>query len=119
MLSYLDYMGKKKKTGKKNLRIFFMSVVCAGLPFFADAQERFTSAPRLAQVVARFMHLLLNIVGIAGIIAFVISGLIYLTSAGSPDQAEKAKRALFYAIAGLIVGIGSFIIVATVNMLLS
>lgn len=112
-------MGKKIRAEKKNLWGFFVATACFSLPFFVSAQERFTSAPRLAQVVARFMHLLLNIIGIVGIVAFVISGLIYLTSAGSPDQAEQAKRALFYAITGLIVGIGAFIIVATVNMLLS
>ena len=64
------------------------------------------------------MMLLLTVIGSVGVIAFVVSGIIYLTSAGSEDQAEQGRRSLFYAIMGLAVGLSAFIIIKTIDTLL-
>lgn len=64
------------------------------------------------------MYWLLGFVGVLGVVAFVISGIMYLTSAGDDEQISKAKKALVYAIAGVIVSlIGVIVINAVDNML--
>jgi len=42
-----------------------------------------------------------------GTIMIVIAGILYLTSAGSPEKINKAKTALTYAVIGLAIGIAA------------
>jgi len=49
------------------------------------------------------------------IIAFVISGIQYLTSAGSEDQLDTAKRNAKYALVGVIVGLSGFVIIQAIS----
>ncbi|QQS61719.1 MAG: hypothetical protein IPN70_02200 [Candidatus Moraniibacteriota bacterium] len=66
-------------------------------------------------VIQRLMQWLLYILGMIAIIAFVISGLIYLTSGGSDDRASTAKNAMVYAIIGVVVALLGLIILTAVN----
>lgn len=59
-----------------------------------------------------FTKLLLNIIsGVGMVIAslgtimIVVAGILYLSSAGSPERMTTAKKALFYAIIGIALGI--------------
>lgn len=66
----------------------------------------------------QILHDVLQVVfGIAGGIALLIiarAALNYTTSQGEPQEIEKAKNAILYAIAGLIISIISFSIVSFV-----
>lgn len=53
-----------------------------------------------------------------GTMMIVVSGIMYLLSAGSPERINKAKTALIYAVAGLAIGIGASTIVAIVKEIL-
>ena len=78
----------------------------------------FSSAPSLADVFKKIMNLLLTIFGSLGVIALVVSGIFYLTSAGDKERATQAKKYLIYAIIGLGIGIGSSIIISTLVALI-
>ena len=54
-------------------------------------------------VLSTLMNGLLSLVGVLGIIGFVVSGILYLTAAGDEDQIDKAKKAMMYSIIGVIV----------------
>lgn len=58
---------------------------------------------------------LLSIFAILGIIAFVISGIMYLTAAGDSAAAGKAKTNMQWAILGIIVGLSGWIVMTAVN----
>ena len=45
------------------------------------------------------------LIGSLGTIMIIVAGILYLTSAGSPERMGTAKKALFYAIAGIVIGI--------------
>lgn len=62
-----------------------------------------------------FMKWLLSIFGFLAIIAFVISGIQYLTAAGSEDQAGTAKRNMQYSIVGVIVALSGLVILTAIN----
>ena len=64
------------------------------------------------------MNWLLIIVGILGVIGFVISGIIYLTAAGDEDQISKGKRSMIYSIVGVIVALIGVIIIQAVQGML-
>ena len=55
------------------------------------------------------------ILGSLGVLGFVISGIIYVTSAGNDERMETAKRAMIYSIIGIVVGTLGF---AAVNLIL-
>ena len=72
-----------------------------------------------------FGELLLKIAGGIGVlisslgtIMIIVAGILYLTSAGSPERMATAKKALFYAIAGIAIGISATAIVATIEWVL-
>ena len=48
-----------------------------------------------------------SLIAILGTIMIIISGILYLTSAGSPERISKAKTALIYAVAGIAIGLAA------------
>jgi len=56
---------------------------------------------------------------ILGIISFVISGILYLTAAGSVDQEKRAKKAMVMSIIGVIIGISGLVIIYAVSKMLN
>lgn len=65
-------------------------------------------------IISRLMNWLLGLVGVLAVIAFVISGILYLTAAGNEEQAEKAKEVMLYAIIGLVVALIGLVVVNAV-----
>ena len=76
------------------------------------------NAAGIPGVIANVLKWLLLIFGALAIIAFVISGIIYLTSAGDEDQIKKAKQAMIYAVLGVIIGLAGYVVIVTINKLL-
>jgi hypothetical protein len=72
----------------------------------------------VADVLLTFMNWILGILGFFGIIAFVISGIQYLVSAGDDDTISTAKRNMKYSIIGVMVALSGFIIIQAVDTLL-
>lgn len=70
-------------------------------------------------IIQNLLFWLLTIFAILGIIGFVISGIMYLTSAGDSSQAGKAKQAMMYSIYGILIGLSGFVIMKAVSSLLS
>ena len=69
----------------------------------------------LSIVLISIMDWLLSLVGVVAVIAFVISGLMYLTSVGDEEQAGRAKKYFIYSVTGVLVAISGLIILNTVR----
>ena len=107
---------------KRNVLYTSISLCLISAATFASA----VTIPNPLGAVNSFCALLTNIangIGIfiatLGTIMIVISGIMYLISAGSPERINKAKTALVYAIVGIVVGISASTIVAIVKQILS
>ena len=74
-----------------------------------DFCELFTS---IANVIAM-------LIGALGTIMIIVSAILYLTSAGSPEKIGTAKKALIYAIVGIAIGISAGTIVAIIRELIT
>ncbi|NLC31535.1 MAG: hypothetical protein GX765_05805 [Candidatus Moranbacteria bacterium] len=70
------------------------------------------------EIIRSIMNWLLALVGIIGVIGFVIAGIIYLTAAGDSSKAETAKNAMTYSIIGVIVALMGFVIIQAVDAML-
>ncbi|MFZ2188523.1 MAG: hypothetical protein WAV73_03115 [Candidatus Moraniibacteriota bacterium] len=69
-------------------------------------------------IVENILGWLLTIVGIVGVIGFVISGLMYLTSAGEEAKIKVAKSAMTASIMGVIVAICGVVVLKAVTAML-
>lgn len=72
----------------------------------------------LYNIIRGVMLWLLAILGFVAVIGFVISGIMYLVAAGDEDSQKKAKRAMFYSITGVIVGLVGLIVLYAVQKML-
>ena len=69
-------------------------------------------------IIKTGMNWLLGILGFLGIIGFVLSGILYLVSAGDDDGIKRAKSAMVYSIIGVVVALIGFVIIRAVDSLL-
>ena len=76
-------------------------------------------AGSITGILLNILLWILYIFGIIGIIGFVISGILYLTAAGDEDRMGSAKKALYYSIIGVIVGLVGVVILQAVNLALN
>lgn len=65
----------------------------------------------LNSTVETIAETLIFLVGAVSVVVLIIAGLMYVTSAGNPEQTKRAKDAIIYAVVGLVVAILAFAIV--------
>lgn len=62
-------------------------------------------------IISNIVYWLLGIFAFFGIIGFVVSGIMYLVSAGDDDMISKAKKYMMYSIVGVVVGLMGVVII--------
>ena len=70
-------------------------------------------------IISNILEWLLTIVGIAGVIGFIIAGLMYLTSTGEEAKIKVAKSAMTASIMGVIVAICGVVVIKAVDNILN
>jgi hypothetical protein len=70
-----------------------------------------TSLPTASamDIITGILNWLLIAMGIVSLIGFIVSGLLYFSSAGNDKRMEKAKSAMVACIIGVIVGLSGFV----------
>lgn len=74
---------------------------------------------KISEIVRGVVTWALGIFGFLGIIAFLISGILYLTAAGNAEQEKTAKNAMKMGIIGIVVGLLGFVIIKAVDTMLN
>ncbi len=94
--------------------VIFVCLFCTAGLVFADPGSSSVSIVAPAGVPTDFPTLLGNIaskageiVAVIGTIMIIVAGIFYLTSAGSPERIGVAKKALLYAIVGIVIGLAA------------
>ncbi len=77
------------------------------------------SSASVSDILLNLMGWLLGVLGVIGIIAFVISGLQYLTAAGDEHAIETAKTNMKYSIIGIMVALSGFVVIQAVDAVLN
>lgn len=75
-----------------------------------------TSTP--SSILMNIVNYALALIGILGILGFIIAGIMYLLSAGDEDVAKRAKGYMVNAIIGVIVALIGFVLIAAISTLL-
>lgn len=114
----------KKNMVTKHLLSFAIIATAVTVPFVAgaawdtgisNAGSAGTPSGTIYGIINTTLNWLLAILGFLGIIGFVISGILYLISAGDEDMAGRAKTAMINSIIGIIVALLGFVIIRAVN----
>lgn len=91
----------------------FLKEISAALGWGA-VDAAIAAAPTLTSVAVKVLNFLLSITGIVAIIMMVIGGFAYLTAAGDEGKAEVGKKIVTYAVIGVVVSLGSLVIVTQI-----
>lgn len=76
------------------------------------------SETSVAGIIVNLMKWMLYLFGFLAIIAFVISGIQYLSAAGNMNMIETAKRNMNYSIIGVIIALSGLVILIAIDSLL-
>lgn len=92
---------------KTIISLFFSLILCFVMVFPVLAQEEkvvlespinITSVPNL---VTRVLEVVLGLTGVIALVMFIYGGILWMTSAGRPEQVKKGKETLLWAAVGL------------------
>ena len=86
--------------------IYFINIAHAGV---------ISDAPTFEQIGMNILNFLLSVAGIIAIIALVLSGIMYFFSAGDERRMEVAKKSALYAILGIILIMGSMVLIKLIG----
>lgn len=83
---------------------------------FNPLEDDFTSP---GQIIVGFINIALLLAGILAVIFIIIGGFLMVTSAGNEGRIKQGKQTLIWAVAGLILTLLSFSIVAIVQSIIT
>lgn len=90
--------------------IFIQSVILTTLlnatPVFAQTAD----VSRIETFIQNITQILVTLAGVTATGFIVWGGLRYITSSGSPEQLEGAKKTILYSAIGLVIALGAFVL---------
>jgi hypothetical protein len=105
---------------KKFLRTAIISL--ALIPGIARADVNLTQnvpdpvkGPSAAQLIANVTNILFFVLGAGSVIAIIVGGIMFATSAGNPEQAKKGREAVIYAVIGIVIALSALAITTFIN----
>jgi Type IV secretion system pilin len=109
---------------KKTLSSIVIGVLASPIIAFAQMQGTapggYGSAPTsLTDLVGNIEKLMGLVFGGIAVVMFVIAGILFLTAQGDPEKVQSARSAFIWGVAGVIVGLIAFSIVAIVSSVIS
>lgn len=73
--------------------------------------KEFSTADKLPSTVLTILNSIIAVSGVIAVIFVIIGGVSYMTSAGDPGKAKKAKDTILYALIGMVICVLAFAIV--------
>jgi len=85
--------------------LVFISLFClAGFALAIQIPNPLGSTSDFGALLCKIAKAVGGLVATLGTIMLIVAGILYLTSAGSPEKITTAKKALVYAIVGIVIG---------------
>ena len=113
---------------KTKLAISLISLSILLLPIAAVAQMSptangglvsNTSITSLGSLVNAIENAAGLVFGCIAVICFVVAGILFLTAGGAPEKIQAARSAFLWGVAGVVVGIIAFSIIAIVGSMMN
>ncbi len=103
-----DQIQKAKSTITAAISGLIIAILSRAIATFAYSQ---VSGQPLTGLLKQLIDTALGVISTIAVLFLIIGGYQYMTSAGNPDQIQKAKNTILYSVIGLAVAILSFAIV--------
>jgi len=92
--------------------IFLQSLILTSLivavPVYAQTAQS-AGVGQITNFIRSVIQILVTLAGITATGFFVWGGFRYITSSGSPEQLEGAKKTILYSAVGLAIALGAFV----------
>ncbi|MBI2427132.1 MAG: hypothetical protein HYV34_04770, partial [Candidatus Kerfeldbacteria bacterium] len=98
---------------------FFVFRETSAVSFFDPASTLGLAETNLLDVVMRILQWVLGLMALVAVIFIIYGGIVWMTSQGSEDKIERAKKIIINAVVGLVVVLLSWAIVFFVNGVLN
>jgi hypothetical protein len=103
----------------KKIALSVATIASIVLPVIALAQIGGTPPSAFAPNLTSFGTVIVNqiwiIFTIVAVICFVVAGILFLTSGGNPEKVAAARSAFLWGVAGIVVGVLAYTIIALVR----
>ena len=102
-------------------KAYIFSVILIGLfcltqlVFSEGIKNPLTNVNDFGQLLTKIAQGVGALIATLGTIMLIVAGILYLTSAGSPEKMGTAKKALTYAIIGIVIGLAASAIVEIIK----
>ena len=116
--SLSSFLGKATVFGMTS----FVSVSTALASGFGGPDPNLNGIPGSTdprQVITQILAAVLNFLALIAVVIVIIAGMRLIISQGDDEQKDKAKKAIFYALAGLIIVLFARVIVSLITVYLA
>ena len=72
----------------------------------------------LSALITAILNVMWVVFVVIAVVMFVVSGILFVTSQGSPEKVQQARQSFIWGIAGVVVAIIAFSIIAIVESFL-
>lgn len=97
--------------------ITFNSLVLTALIVASPVYAQTAGVTQIENFIKSIIQILVTLAGITATGFFVWGGFRYITSSGSPEQLEGAKKTILYSALGLTIALGAFVFSNIVSQL--
>ena len=114
----------KKNMNKINIALVSLAVLALPVMALAQLQPQAVGVGGVPQIVSLssvityIENAMAMIFSAIAVIMFIVAGILFLTAGGVPEKVQAARSAFLWGIAGVIVGIIAFSIVAIVSSMI-
>ena len=90
--------------------IFLQSLILTALIVATPAFAQSADVLRIQNFIKNIIQILVTLAGVTATGFFVWGGFRYITSSGSPEHLESAKKTILYSAVGLAIALGAFVL---------
>jgi len=105
----------KKRGKKKQVAGFLLAQGSGGQATDYIAEGDVPTIYGLEEMVANILNIIIGLAGVVLLLMLIGGGFGYVTSGGDKEKAAKAKNTLTYAILGLLVILGAWLIIRLIE----
>jgi len=109
-----QFFGKMFSTGDDSISFTDFENVSVSLDADAGYAEELTASTDLKDFIITIVNWALTFLGLISVLVIIYGGVLYVTSGGEEEKTQTGKKAIQYAVIGILIILGSFAFVNTI-----
>ncbi len=109
-----QFFGEMFSTGDDSISFTDFENVSVSLDADAGYAEELTASTDLKDFIITIVNWALTFLGLISVLVIIYGGVLYVTSGGEEEKTQTGKKAIQYAVIGILIILGSFAFVNTI-----